>query len=75
MLAVAGFTAVIFEADWPAMQAANEYTHRLRASPFPEEIRFPKWMWHNQCMADFFEWCKKLEPAAVSVYTQVEILP
>ena len=20
--------------------------------------RFPKWMWGNQCMAEFFDWCK-----------------
>ena len=57
-----GFSAVLFEADWPAMQAANEYIHRLRASPYEEEIRFPKWMWHNQCMSEFFEWAKSLEP-------------
>ena len=57
-----GFSAVMFEADWPAMQAANEYIHRLRASPYEEQIRFPKWMWHNQCMSDFFEWAKRLEP-------------
>jgi erythromycin esterase-like protein len=57
-----GFTAVMFEADWPAMQAANEYVHRLRATPYEEDIRFPKWMWHNQCMSDFFEWAKRLEP-------------
>lgn len=57
-----GFSAVMFEADWPAMQAANEYIHRLRASPYEEHIRFPKWMWHNQCMGDFFEWAKRLEP-------------
>ncbi len=57
-----GFGAVMFEADWPAMQAANEYIHRRRASPYQEDIRFPKWMWHNQCMSDFFEWAKRLEP-------------
>jgi erythromycin esterase-like protein len=57
-----GFTAVLFEADWPAMQAANEYIHRRRTSPYQDERRFPEWMWHNQCMADFFEWCKRREP-------------
>jgi erythromycin esterase-like protein len=25
-----GFTAVLFEADWPAMQAATEFAHRRR---------------------------------------------
>ena len=31
------------------------------ATPFPldgEGGRFPKWMWGNQCMAEFFDWCK-----------------
>ena len=41
---------------------ANAYINGQRATPFPfdgEGGRFPKWMWYNQCMKDFFEWCKK----------------
>ena len=39
-----GFTAVLFEADWPAMEVANEYIHRLRGSPYQpkSERRFPE---------------------------------
>ena len=29
-----GFTAVLFEADWPAMEIANEYSRRQRGSPY-----------------------------------------
>ena len=28
-----GFSAVVFEADWPLMQAADEYVHRRRQLP------------------------------------------
>ena len=53
-----GFRAVVFEADWPMMEAVNEYTHRRRATMFPDGGRFPLWMWRNQCMAELFGWCK-----------------
>ena len=55
-----GFRAVVFEADWPTMEAANEYVHRRRATPYlPEDTsRFPLWMWRNQCTVDMFEWAK-----------------
>ena len=59
-----GFTAVVFEADWPFMEAANEYAHGRRMTPFLDgEARFPSWMWQNQCMVDFFMWCKRQAPA------------
>ena len=58
-----GFTAVVFEADWPLMEAANEFIHRKRTTPFPAKIGFPKWMWHNQCMEDFFSWAQRKPPA------------
>ena len=48
------------------MQAATAYTRGKRATPFPldgEGGRFPKWMWSNQCMAEFFDWCKDCDPA------------
>ena len=38
-----GFTAVVFEADWPFMETANEYIHGRRGTPFPSEMRFPTW--------------------------------
>ena len=62
LVAERGFTAVVFEADWPDMEGANEYIHRRRASPYPDKSRFPTWMWRNQCMDDFFEWCKRQPP-------------
>ena len=37
----------------------TRYIHRRRASPYPDKSRFPTWMWRNQCMDDFFEWCKR----------------
>ena len=49
----------MFEADWPMMEQANEYIHRRAAKPYPDEIRFPSWMWQNSVMADFYEWCRK----------------
>jgi erythromycin esterase-like protein/ubiquitin-protein ligase len=55
-----GFTAVVFEADYPTMERANEYIHGQRASPFDDAARFPRWMWQNAVMADFYEWCKEL---------------
>ena len=59
-----GFSAVVFEADWPCMEAANEYAHGRRASPYPDGPgRFPAWMWRNQCMDELFDWAK-LQPAA-----------
>ena len=56
-----GFRAVVFEADWPLMERVNQYTHRLRAKPFDgkeEDMSFPSWMWRNQCMLEFFQWCR-----------------
>ena len=59
-----GFTAVVFEADWPFMEGVNEYAQGRRASPWPSGgPRFPAWMWQNQCMAEFFAWCKA-QPSA-----------
>ena len=58
-----GFRAIVFEADWPFMEAANEFVHRRRATPFPDKIGFPEWMWHNQCMKEFFAWAQRQEPA------------
>ena len=58
-----GFSAVVFEADWPLMQAADEYVHRRRQLPYPEAVGFPAWMWRNACMADFFEWARARPPA------------
>ena len=43
-------------------RCANDYVHRRRASPFPDSPGFPEWMWRNQCMAEFFEWCKARQP-------------
>jgi erythromycin esterase-like protein len=61
-----GFTAVVFEADWPFMEAASEYTRSRRATPFPDgPARFPAWMWRNQCMVEFFDWCRRQPPARV----------
>jgi erythromycin esterase-like protein len=58
-----GFKAVVFEADWPTMLRVNEFTHRRETAPFPDEWKhFPSWMWQNQCMAEFFDWCKKQLP-------------
>ena len=54
-----GFSAVVFEADWPMMEQTNEYVHRRAAKPYPEEMRFPTWMWKNAVMSDFWEWCRK----------------
>lgn len=56
-----GFRVVVFEADGPTMHAANEYVHRRRQSPFPPDdaLRFPSWMWKNQVMLDFYEWCRR----------------
>ena len=51
-----------FEGDWPFFEAANAYINGKRATPFPldgEGGRFPKWMWHNQVMAELFDWLKK----------------
>ena len=55
-----GFTAVVFEADWPLMSHVNDYTNRCRASPFPRDDAetFPKWMWRNEVMNGFFTWCR-----------------
>ena len=56
-----GFTAVVFEADWPFMRSVNDYTHSVSSTPstpYPNEERFPKWMWNNQIMYEFFDWCK-----------------
>jgi erythromycin esterase-like protein len=56
-----GFTAVVFEADWPFMRRVNAYTHSVGSepsTPYPNEERFPKWMWKNQVMCEFFDWCK-----------------
>ena len=56
-----GFTAVCFEADFPYMKAAEKYIRGERATPFPldgEGGRFPVWMWGNQCMSEWFDWCK-----------------
>jgi hypothetical protein len=36
------------------------YTHRRVAKPFPDDIRFPVWMWQNQVMSEFFEWCREI---------------
>ena len=58
-----GFTAVVFEADWPTMERSNEYIHGQRASPFDDAVRFPRWMWANQQMVEFYEWCKELPPS------------
>jgi erythromycin esterase-like protein/ubiquitin-protein ligase len=61
-----GFTAVVFEADFPLMEAANEYVQGRRAEPFPDgRARFPSWMWRNKCMVDFLDWAKRLPPAQV----------
>ena len=56
-----GFSCVCFEADFPYMKAAEKYTRGKRATPFPldgEGGRFPVWMWGNQCMSEWFDWCK-----------------
>jgi erythromycin esterase-like protein/ubiquitin-protein ligase len=58
-----GFTAVVFEADWPTMCLANDFLHGKRASPFDDKVRFPQWLWTNGCMLDFFEWCRALPPS------------
>ena len=64
LVAERGFRAVVFEADWPMMEAVNEYTHRRRATMYPDGGRFPLWMWRNQCMVELFEWCKAQPDAA-----------
>ncbi len=54
-----GFTCVAFEADFPLMDAANEFAHGRRATPFPDgPAGFPAWMWRNQCFIDLLEWAK-----------------
>jgi len=58
-----GFRAVCFEADWPYMQAANDFVHGRRATPFPAEERFPTWMWRNEVTVQLFEALKRLPPA------------
>ena len=54
-----GFSCVVFEADWPFMERANDFIHHKRHTPFEDQPRFPSWMWKNQCMQDFFDWCKE----------------
>ena len=55
-----GFTAVVFEGDWPFFQTVSDYTkgRTQNPSPYPAEEIFPPWMWRNKCMKDFFDWCK-----------------
>ena len=54
-----GFSVVVFEADWPLMQCANEYIHGRRGTPFPDEVRFPSWMWRNEVTHDLLSWCRQ----------------
>ena len=55
-----GFTAVVFEGDWPFFQTISKYTKQQtqNPSPYPPKEIFPPWMWRNKCMKDFFDWCK-----------------
>ena len=61
-----GFNVVVFEADWPFMEAANDYCHSRRSKPFPDGPDvFPAWMWRNQCMVEFYDYCRRLPPSKV----------
>ena len=61
-----GFSAIVFEADWPFMEAANDYIHSRRATPFPDGVAaFPSWMWRNQATIELFDWCKALPPSKI----------
>ena len=55
-----GFTAVVFEGDWPFFETVAKYAKgkTQNPSPYPAKEIFPPWMWRNQCMKEFFDWCK-----------------
>ncbi|RUS31333.1 hypothetical protein BC938DRAFT_478036 [Jimgerdemannia flammicorona] len=58
-----GFTAVFAEADYPDASTVNKYIqiypNRLRtADALGDFKRFPLWMWRNQVMVPFIEWCR-----------------
>ena len=55
-----GFTAVVFEGDWPFFETIAKYAKgkTQNPSPYPKDEIFPPWMWRNQCMKEFFDWCK-----------------
>ncbi len=63
LVAERDFTVVAFEADFPLMDACNEFAHSRRATPFPDgPPAFPSWMWRNQCMVELLEWVKARPP-------------
>lgn len=60
-----GFDAVVCEADWPDMYAANKYCKGKAAAAMDARDalgsfqRFPTWMWRNSVMETFVTWLRR----------------
>ena len=58
-----GFQTITVEADWPDCLAIHHYiqsssSYKSAKDALNEFSRFPKWMWKNETVLEFIEWCK-----------------
>jgi len=68
LIEVRKFKVVIVEADWPFMWHVNQYIHRKKVNMFPDNVRFPDWMWRNQPFAELVEWMRQMSQTDNACY-------
>eukprot|EP00929_Paragymnodinium_shiwhaense_P007221 TRINITY_DN111153_c0_g1_i1.p1 TRINITY_DN111153_c0_g1~~TRINITY_DN111153_c0_g1_i1.p1 ORF type:complete len:1203 (-),score=287.37 TRINITY_DN111153_c0_g1_i1:90-3698(-) len=59
LIEVRGFNIILCESDWTFMWHVNQYIHRKKSNMFPDNVRFPDWMWKNRPFYDLIEWMRK----------------
>jgi erythromycin esterase-like protein len=64
-----GFRGMAVEADWPAAARVNQYVRSVSNDQSAEEalgdfIRFPRWMWRNEVIAELVEWLRSPDGGA-----------
>lgn len=43
------------------MWHVNQYINRKKQKMFPDDVRFPDWMWRNRPFVELIEWMRKIE--------------
>lgn len=54
-----GFNIILCESDWTFMWHVNQYIHRKKSNMYPDNVRFPDWMWKNRPFYELIEWMRK----------------
>src|SRR5437879_4239242 len=57
------FRAMAVEADWPSAARVNDYVRSVGDDDSAEQalsdfVRFPRWMWRNEVVADLVHWMR-----------------